>query len=331
MQRISGKYCMAGRSDTRPAILLLRGDGSLRVLATDFDYELTSTTLKECRQGDILPGIPVELHFDSGDYFIPEDPDLRWTPRSGFLAYLESHMVMVLAAALLVPLSFWLMFTQVIPAGAKATAPLVPQEALNRVGRSSMKTLDYSLEPSTLAQYEQASIIKDWNKAAEKAGLDNNYRILFRSASAPNAFALPDGTIVVFDELVSILSRDELIAVLFHEAGHVDRRHGAQMMVQASAGAIVYGLLLGDLEGLSEVVLGTGISLGENAFSRTMETDADDFAVEHLKAAGMSPDLLASALNSLPGSQRETNSWREYLSTHPERKTRTERIESASD
>lgn len=322
---------MAGRSDTRPAILLLRDDGSLRVLATDFDYELTSTTLKECRQGDILPGIPVELHFDSGDYFIPEDPDLRWTPRSGFLAYLESHMVMVLAAALLVPLSFWLMFTQVIPAGAKATAPLVPQEVLNRVGRSSMKTLDYSLEPSRLAQYEQASIIKDWNKAAENAGLDNNYRILFRSASAPNAFALPDGTIVVFDELVSILSRDELIAVLFHEAGHVDRRHGAQMMVQASAGAIVYGLLLGDLEGLSEVVLGTGISLGENAFSRTMETDADDFAVEHLKAAGMSPDLLASALNSLPGSQRETNSWREYLSTHPERKTRTERIESASD
>ncbi|WP_076516139.1 M48 family metallopeptidase [Thalassolituus maritimus] len=322
---------MAGRSDIRPAILLLRDDGSLRVLATDFDYELTSTTLKECRQGDVLPGIPVELHFDSGDYFIPEDPDLRWTPRSGFLAYLESHMVMVLAAALMVPLSFWLVFTQVIPAGAKATAPLVPQEVLNRVGRSSMKTLDYSLEPSRLAQYEQASIIKDWNKAAEKAGLDNDYRILFRSAIAPNAFALPDGTIVVFDELVNILSRDELIAVLFHEAGHVDRRHGAQMMVQASAGAIVYGLLLGDLEGLSEVVLGTGISLGENAFSRTMETDADDFAVEHLKAAGMSPDLLASALNSLPGSQRETNSWREYLSTHPERKTRTERIESASD
>ncbi|SIS94149.1 Peptidase family M48 [Thalassolituus maritimus] len=331
MQRITGKYCMAGRSDIRPAILLLRDDGSLRVLATDFDYELTSTTLKECRQGDVLPGIPVELHFDSGDYFIPEDPDLRWTPRSGFLAYLESHMVMVLAAALMVPLSFWLVFTQVIPAGAKATAPLVPQEVLNRVGRSSMKTLDYSLEPSRLAQYEQASIIKDWNKAAEKAGLDNDYRILFRSAIAPNAFALPDGTIVVFDELVNILSRDELIAVLFHEAGHVDRRHGAQMMVQASAGAIVYGLLLGDLEGLSEVVLGTGISLGENAFSRTMETDADDFAVEHLKAAGMSPDLLASALNSLPGSQRETNSWREYLSTHPERKTRTERIESASD
>ena len=322
---------MAGRSDTRPAIVLLRDDGSLRVLATDFDYELISTTLKECRQGDILPGIPVELHFDSGDYFIPEDPDLKWTPRSGFLAYLESHMVMVLAAALMVPLSFWLMFTQVIPAGAKATAPLIPQEVLNRVGRSSMKTLDYSLEPSTLAQYEQASIIKDWNKAAEKAGLDNDYRILFRSAVAPNAFALPDGTIVVFDELVSILSREELIAVLFHEAGHVDRRHGAQMMVQASAGAIVYGLLLGDLEGLSEVVLGTGISLGENAFSRTMETDADDFAVQHLKAAGMSPDLLASALNSLPGSQRETNSWREYLSTHPERQARTERIESASD
>jgi len=62
MQRITGKYCMAGRSDTRLAIVLLRDDGSLRVLATDFDYELISTTLKECRQGDILPGIPVELH-----------------------------------------------------------------------------------------------------------------------------------------------------------------------------------------------------------------------------------------------------------------------------
>lgn len=327
MRRITGRYSMAGRSDIRPAIALFRDDGSLRVLATDYDYELISTNIDKCRQGDILPGIPVELHFPDGDYFIPDDADLRWKPRTGILAYMESHILMVLLAALLVPTSFWLVFTQAIPAAARTTAPLIPQEIMDRVGQSSLKSLEYSMRPSQLAQYRQAEILKRWNETAAQAGLTRHYQIIFRHGGQPNAFALPDGTIVVFDELVELLNDEQLTAVLFHEVGHVDLYHGAQMMVQASAGAIVYGLLLGDMEGLSESILGLGISLGQNAFSRDMETAADDFAVLKLKATGINPEVMASALRALPGGEREMNSWREYLSSHPERAKRIERIQ----
>lgn len=333
MYRIRGKYCLNGRSQTRPAMALLRDDGTLRILATDADSELICTNLAECRQGEILPGLPVELHFPDGDSFVPDDADVRWSTRQGFLAYCESHLSMVILAALLVPLSFWLVFTQVIPAGASATAPLVPQSVLNQIGGSALKTLDFLLQDSELTAEQQEDIIADWQAKASAAGLNGQYQVVFRRGDEPviNAFALADGTIVLFDGLVKALPREQLIAVLFHEAGHVDLRHHIQMIIQTSAGAIVYGLLLGNLEGLSETVLGAGLSLGENAFSRKMETQADDFAAQKMRSAGLNPEALAEALNTLPGSREETNSWREFLSTHPDTDKRVDRIQHSAD
>ncbi len=330
MQTIPGDYCMAGRSSVRPAIALLRDDGGLRILATDSDTELVSTRLSECHQGDVLPGLPVELFFKDGDYFIPADVSMRWQRHSatGLLAWMESHLATVLLAALLVPLSFWLTFVKLIPAGAESTAFLIPQSALNEIGSSSLKAMDFALQDSELTQSEQNEILHDWEESAKRAGLTGEYHVIFRRGDEPvaNAFALADGTIVVFDGLVETLSREQLIAVLFHEAGHVDHRHHAQMIIQASLGAIIYGMLLGDVDGLAESVLGAGLSLGENAFSRKMETEADDFASLKLTAAGMSPSSLSEALGALPDHDDSANSWMEYLSTHPDTDKRVERI-----
>ena len=330
MQRIKGTYYLAGRSDTRPALALLRDDGSLRIIATDYDYELATTTLQECHEGDVLPDLPVELHLPDGDYFLPDDALYRWHPKSGFIAYIESHLLTVILAALLVPASFWFIFNTAIPATARVTAPMIPEEILNRMGESSLKTVDYFLEESEIPDEERQSIIAEWQEAADNAGLENHYNVLFRRGATPtaNAFALADGTVVIFDGLVKKLSREELIAVLFHEAGHVDLHHHPQMVIQASAGAVIYGLLLSDMEGLSEAILGTGISLGQNAFSRRMETEADDFAARMLTASGRQPIALADALKSIGGDRDATNNWREYLSTHPDTQKRTQRIEN---
>lgn len=47
-----------------------------------------------------------------------------------------------------------------------------------------------------------------------------------------NAFALPDGTLVVTDELVELAgdNDDEVLAVLAHELGHIHERHGLRLL-----------------------------------------------------------------------------------------------------
>lgn len=329
MKRISGVYSMAGRSEVRQATALVSDVGDIRVLAHDNNLELRHAKLSDCHQGDILPGLPVDLIFADDDRFIPDDVNVRWSPKGGFLAWLEDHIIAVIFAAILVPLCFWGLLVEAVPRAAQVSAPYIPQTILDQLGQSSLKTMDYFLRPTKLNNDEQAQIQSNWKFAQAAAGLEDNYHVLFRKGGSPNAFALPDGTIVVFDSLVKILTADELVAVLFHEAGHVDLRHGAQIIVQASATSIIYGLLIGDLEGLSEIVLSTGISLSQNAFTRVMETDADRFAHEYLRKAGMSPSLLGDALEAIPGATREVTSWQEYLSTHPNRYERIAEAEKA--
>jgi Zn-dependent protease with chaperone function len=54
--------------------------------------------------------------------------------------------------------------------------------------------------------------------------------------SAANAFALPNGRVVVTDELVELLKNDSdaLRAVLLHEIGHVQHHHSIRLAAQAA-------------------------------------------------------------------------------------------------
>ena len=61
-----------------------------------------------------------------------------------------------------------------------------------------------------------------------------------------NAFALPDGTIVVTDALVHLAENDEeLLAVLAHEIGHVVHHHALRSVMQNSAVALLLAFALG--------------------------------------------------------------------------------------
>ena len=70
-----------------------------------------------------------------------------------------------------------------------------------------------------------------------------------------NAFALPNGQIVVFTAILDDMkSSDELVALLGHEASHINNRHSTKMLCRNLAGYMIVSLLLSDVNGIMAVL-----------------------------------------------------------------------------
>lgn len=170
-------------------------------------------------------------------------------------------------------------------------------------------------------------------------------RILVRdSAIGPNAFALPDGTIVVTDMMVQMLQtthgtlddkgKAQLLGVLGHEIGHLERRHSTRVLARSSLAAALSAGLFGDF---SAIAASAPTLLARMAYSREMELEADDYAIGVLRRNELSPLFLAESLQELERVHRhgaDTPRWlrttSNYLSTHPDTTERIARIRAAA-
>jgi len=207
----------------------------------------------------------------------------------------------------------------------------VPGAVLQKMGASTLDSLDrFALKPSRLGLARQQELSEAYARLKTPADAQLKYRIVFRSSPemGANAFALPDGNIVLLDELVDLTNDDnEILAVLAHERGHIERRHAMRMVLQSSVVGLVLAWYVGDVSGL----LATAPAIIMQAkYSRDMEREADEYAERTLQANGLSPCLLSSMLEKLEASQLaktkgkssatdagKQNEVMEYLSSHP--------------
>jgi Zn-dependent protease with chaperone function len=161
------------------------------------------------------------------------------------------------------------------------------------------------------------------------------YRIVFRDGGmiGPNAFALPDGTIVVTDQLVRLAKNDnEILGVLAHEFGHLMRRHSLRMLIQNSIVGAVVGWYLGDF---SNIAAGASAAILQAKYSQGFESEADAYAVRTMKLNGILPAALAHMLERLQASADKKNHskgerpFNGYLDSHPATAERIRKIEAA--
>lgn len=157
--------------------------------------------------------------------------------------------------------------------------------------------------------------------------------------------ALPDGSIIVTDDIVTLMQEDDnaLIAVLLHEIGHIEHKHSLKMVAQTTATTLLFAMMFGDIEGAGELILGAGTGLLQSAFSRDMEREADEFSHQNLPKFNISPAAFADAMSLLASShstaelsdsenpdssdknidiKNSLNHWLQYLSSHPETQER---------
>lgn len=190
-----------------------------------------------------------------------------------------------------------------LPLAAKALTPWVPESVDQQIGAATLHAMDEQwLQASKLDGRRQAVWQSRFAMALQKSRdawhatgirLDvPHVQLRFRQARiGPNAFALPDGSIIITDDLVELLQdrEDVLMGVLGHELGHVSLRHGLRTLVQTGLLSAVTSVAFGDF---STVLAGAPAVMGHLAYSRDLEREADEASIAFMRANGIHPSVM---------------------------------------
>ena len=145
-----------------------------------------------------------------------------------------------------------------------------------------------------------------------------------------NAFALPGGYVVFFDGLIQAASTpDEVAAVFAHEIGHVAHRDPTRIALRSAGSIGVIGLLFGDFVG-GALVLFLANQLISAQYSQEAEAQADVFAHDRLRAAGIPPSALGGLFQTLKDQHGDEEGIVAHFASHPQLGDRIEAARQAS-
>ena len=340
MISIRGKFYDGRTSAEVPAVCFFYDNGAVTVENSMDGCRILSLSRFTIKVSPRLADTPRYLHFPDGEKFETQDnptvdriakrfAGARWTD---WLHQLESRWRFALIALAAMLLFVWGGIKYGVPIAASGIAHRLPPSILHAAGEHTLGILDKSvLSESDLDEAVHSRLQKHFRPVID-AHPDQGLTVLFRKGGrvGPNAFALPDGTIIFTDEMVRLANHDdELVAILTHEIGHVVHRHGLRTIIQDSLLGFALLAITGDAAGSSELFLGLPVLLTQLAYSRTFEREADNYALDYLRANDIPPIHFAHLMRRIeqttpPHSKGSEPKWSGYLSSHP---LTTERIQ----
>lgn len=263
---------------------------------------------------------------DGGRCELPETAELRallqhLQVKDGWVVRAQRHLGMVLLCSLLLCVSTVAAYFYGLPLLARWGAQWTPTELVASIDQQGLQSLDKTfLQDSaveTVRRVRIQQLLNDLLDAQAQQRERVTAQLHFRSSPAlgPNALALPGGSIVVLDELLTLADDAEVQAVLAHELGHVVHRHGLRLAYQNAASAALAAFVLGDVSAIIAVL--PGLVLNAH-YARELEREADRYAVNLLIALQADPWALKRVLQTLHqdrglSERQETG----FLDSHP--------------
>lgn len=338
MKMVNAKY-YDGQSARQQAVTLNIAQGLLEVHG---DELLRVIPLSNLLISAKLGRAPRLLHFADGGHCevynhgdfeaLLEEAGVR--PQS-LLSRLENSWRYALMATLLAICFVIASFYWGLPWIAKIAAARIPAGVALSIDAHVLSAIDDGLmQPTRLKTARQQALTKKFDALQNEDGTPP-HQLEFRSSKdiGANAFALPGGTIVVTDQLVSLANNDEeILAVLAHELGHVSERHPLRQLLQSSVVGLAMTWYLGDI---SSLLAAAPTLLLESSYSRNFERRADRYAASMLRLNGITPARLADMLKKLESSHTDakaskghTSRIAEFFSTHPNTEERIRDLRS---
>lgn len=138
-----------------------------------------------------------------------------------------------------------------------------------------------------------------------------------------NAFAFPDGTVMLFSGLLKQMkSENELAFILGHESAHVSNRDALRKLGRS----FVYGVFVSSIGLGREHVFENPATISELAFSRSQEAEADRIGMDmaynlYGHVAGVNQFFLDMT------EEKDAAEWENYFRSHPLAENRIEALE----
>ena len=164
------------------------------------------------------------------------------------------------------------------------------------------------------------------------------YHFFILDSEEINAFATPSGLIFVsLGMLRCASSEDAVAAILAHEIGHIELKHGLKAIktsriTTALTSAALTGVAVAGSNEMAELTTAFGDSITDitstminSGYSRSSELQADKSAVRILQAAGYNPWALVEMLEVME--QRLQPGGLDFAKTHPKPELRIREIE----
>ena len=309
----------------------LRTDGG-RVVVGTAEAMLVEAPVGAVEISSRVGSIPRRIGFPDGSVFETADNDgvdRLFLPRGrGLVHELERFRPRLFVFAALVLGLCFLIYRFAVPVlvevAVAVTPPIVPQ----LMSQGALSSLDGTLlAESKLDAERQAKLRAAFEElAALSPRGGEGFSLNFREGGGigPNAFALPDGSIILTDELVNLANDDDaVLGVLAHEIGHVEREHALRRLYRAAGIAALIMMIGGDIGSGAEDVLVQGSALLSLSYSRDQENEADRVSVELMSRAGKDPESIARFLEKI---RDIAGDGPDFMSTHPGTEGRIEAV-----
>lgn len=204
-------------------------------------------------------------------------------------------------------------YLYVVPWMAEKAVDVIPRSVDERLGASFDQDGMFGTE-------EQDSTLTVWlNQYLRTMApeLDSRYRLtVIRDDDMVNAFALPDGRLMIYTGILKKMSaHEELAGVLAHEVSHVEHRHSMRLMTRSLSGYLLLTLVLNDVNGLMTLLIDNAHNLQNLSYSRKFERQADLSGLALLRTHHIDPDGMVKLFEMLSKEQEiDIPGW---MSSHP--------------
>jgi hypothetical protein len=212
-----------------------------------------------------------------------------------------------------------------VPLAAKPIAHALPDryaEQVAGIARSQMEGVtEYCASPDHAELALDNLILRfiDESPTHDDDALRERVVVTIVQAPFPNAFAMPDDSIIVTDQLIAAAETpDELAGVLAHELAHIANDHVMANVIRNTGAGVFFDVVFGGA-GLGQAAAIASVNLASLRYSRDDEAEADRVALDYLDAANIDPGAFARFFDRIAEMTGEAEGVRfpTMLSSHP--------------